>query len=203
MDVVHFAVTRQVRPGHEQAFEEALREFARESLRVSGTMGVHLIAPVPGADGCEYGILRSFESEEASHRFYESEQFRDWQERVADMVVGEPIRRRLHGLEAFFRDTQHAPPPRWKMAVVTWMGVFPSVLLWSSLLPQALRGLPSLAVVAIVNVFVVLTLAWGVMPLLTRIFAGWLHNDTESTRRLKDGSPTHTSPWQDHDTIPG
>jgi hypothetical protein len=178
MDVVHIAVTRQVKPGYEQTFEEALREFARESLRVPGTTGVHLIAPVPGAGGCEYGILRSFESEEASRRFYESDLFRNWQEQVGGMVVGEPVRRRLHGLEAFFRDTQHAPPPRWKMAVVTWMGVFPSVLLWSSLLPNALGGLPHLAVVAIVNVFVVVTLAWGVMPLLTRMFAGWLHNRT-------------------------
>jgi hypothetical protein len=178
MDVVHIAVTRQVKPGYEQTFEEALREFARESLRVPGTTGVHLIAPVPGTDGCEYGILRSFESEEASRRFYESDLFRNWQEQVGGMVVGEPVRRRLHGLEAFFRDTQHAPPSRWKMAVVTWMGVFPSVLLWSALLPKVLSGLPSLAVVAIVNVFVVVTLAWGVMPLLTRIFAGWLHNRT-------------------------
>jgi antibiotic biosynthesis monooxygenase (ABM) superfamily enzyme len=28
-------------------------------------------------------------------------------------------------------------------------------------------------------VFVVVTLAWGVMPLLTRIFAGWLHDRTK------------------------
>lgn len=179
MDVVHFAVTRQVRPGCEQAFEEALREFARESLRVPGTTGVHLIAPVPGTDGCEYGILRSFESEEASRAFYDSELFSNWQKQVSEMVVGEPVRRRLHGLEAFFRDTGDAPPPRWKMAVVTWMGVFPSVLLWSSLLPKVLGSLPHLAVIAIVNVFVVVTLAWGVMPLLTRIFSGWLHHRTK------------------------
>jgi antibiotic biosynthesis monooxygenase (ABM) superfamily enzyme len=179
MDVVHFAVTRQVRPGHEHAFEEALREFARESLRLPETSGVNLIAPVPGTEGCEYGILRSFESEEASRRFYESDLFRNWQEQVSEMVMGEPVRRRLHGLEAFFRDTRYAPPPRWKMAVVTWMGVFPAVLLWSSLLPNLLSGLPSLAVVAIVNVFVVVTLAWGIMPLLTRILAGWLHNRTK------------------------
>ena len=176
MDGVHIAVTRQVKPGCEQAFEEALREFARESLRELGTTGVHLISPVPGTEGCEYGILRSFESEAASRRFYESEVFKDWQERAAPMVVGAPVRRRLHGLEAFFRDTQHAPPPRWKMAIVTWMGVFPSVLLWSSLLPQVLSGLPSFVVVAIVNVFVVATLAWAVMPLLTKVFAEWLLN---------------------------
>jgi antibiotic biosynthesis monooxygenase (ABM) superfamily enzyme len=82
----------------------------------------------------------------------------------------------MHGLEAFFRDPQHAPPPRWKMAIITWLGVFPSVLLWSSTLPNVLTGLPSLVVVAIVNVFVVITLAWGVMPMLTRLFAAWLHN---------------------------
>jgi antibiotic biosynthesis monooxygenase (ABM) superfamily enzyme len=179
MDVVHVAVSRQVRPGYERAFEEALRNFARESLRVSGTTGVHLISPVPGIEGCEYGILRSFESEEASRQFYESELFSNWQEQVSEMVVGDPVRRRLNGLEAFFRDTRHALPPRWKMAVVTWMGVFPSVLLWSSLLAIFLSGLPSLAVVAIVNVFVVVTLTWGVMPLLTRIFAGWLYHRTE------------------------
>lgn len=177
MEVVHVAVTRQVKPGCEQAFEDALREFARESLREPGTTGIHLIAPVPGTDGCEYGILRSFESEAASRRFYESDRFKNWQEQVTPLVVGSPQRRRLHGLEAFFRDKKHTPPPRWKMAIVTWMGVFPSVLLWSSLLPQALSGLPQLLVVAIVNVFVVATLAWGVMPLLTRLFAGWLQGN--------------------------
>jgi uncharacterized protein len=177
MKTIHVAVTRQVKPGCESAFEKALREFARESLHIPGTTGVHLIEPVPGTNGCEYGILRSFESEEASQRFYESELFKEWQERVADLVIGEPVRRRLHGLEAFFRDPQQTPPPRWKMAIVTWLGVFPSVLLWSSTLPKVLIGLPYLAVVAIVNVFVVATLAWGVMPLLTRLFAGWLRNN--------------------------
>jgi antibiotic biosynthesis monooxygenase (ABM) superfamily enzyme len=42
METVHVAVTRQVKPGWESAFEEALREFARESLHVSGTTVVTL-----------------------------------------------------------------------------------------------------------------------------------------------------------------
>lgn len=54
------------------------------------------------------------------------------------------------------------------------LGVFPSALLWSSALPQVLTGLHSLAVLAIVNALVVVTLTWGVMPLLTRLFRGWL-----------------------------
>ncbi|MBX3442177.1 MAG: antibiotic biosynthesis monooxygenase [Planctomyces sp.] len=182
MNTVHVAVTRQVKPGSESAYEEALREFARESLHFPGTTGVHLIRPAPGTNGREYGILRSFESEEASQGFYESDLFRKWQERIADLVVGEPIRRRLHGLEAFFRDPHKAPPPRWKMAIVTWLGVFPSALLWSSTLPQVLAGVPSLVVMALVNACVVVTLAWGVMPLLTRALEGWLHRSAREDR---------------------
>jgi len=173
MDSIHVAVTRQVKPGCEEEFEHALREFARESLREPGTTGVHLIEPVPGANGCEYGILRSFDSEDASRRFYHSEIFRQWQKRAEPLVVGDSAVRRLHGLEAFFRELNHAPP-RWKMAIVTWLGVFPTVLLWSSALPQFLGGLPQLIIVAIVNVFVVVTLTWAVMPLLTQLFAQWL-----------------------------
>ncbi len=178
MEVVHVAVTRQVKPGSEKEFEQSLREFARESLREPGTTGVHLIGPVPRTEGCEYGILRSFESEEASRRFYDSEVFQQWQQRISDLVVGDSIVRRLHGLEAFFRDSKQAPP-RWKMAIITWLGVFPSVLLWSSTLPQFLGGLPHVLIVAIVNVFVVVTLAWAVMPLLSKLFAGWLHSSNK------------------------
>ncbi len=85
----------------------------------------------------------------------------------------------MHGLETFFRDPQHAPPPRWKMAIVTWLGVFPSVALWSSTLPKVLTGLPSLVVMAIVNVFVVVTLAWVVMKPTERARRG----ATETVRR--------------------
>ncbi len=179
MNAVHVAVTRQVKPGCEEEFEQALREFARESLREPGTTGVHLIEPLPGTDGCEYGILRSFESEQASRRFYDSEIFQQWQQRAVHLVVGASDVRRLHGLEAFFRDSSYTPP-RWKMAIVTWLGVFPSVLLWSATLPPFLNGLPRLLVVAIVNVFVVGTLAWAVMPFLTKLFAGWLHPSYKS-----------------------
>jgi antibiotic biosynthesis monooxygenase (ABM) superfamily enzyme len=179
MDSIHVAVTRQVKPGYEEEFEHALREFARESLSEPGTTGVHLIEPVPGTNGCEYGILRSFESEEASRRFYDSEIFRQWQQRADHLVIGDSVVRRLHGLEAFFRDSHHSPP-RWKMAIVTWLGVFPTVLLWSSALPQFLGDLPQLMIVAIVNVFVVVTLTWAVMPLLTKLFAKWLHASNTS-----------------------
>lgn len=177
MPDIHIAITRQVQPGKEAEFEAALRAFARRSLHHLGTTGVHLLAPVAGDLGREYGILRSFESEAASHAFYASELYAEWEKEAAPLVVGEPILRRLHGLEAFFRSERVAPPPRWKMALLTWLGVFPTVLLWSRLLPPHLEPLHPIASTAVINLFVVITLAWGAMPLLTRVFARWLRPD--------------------------
>ena len=144
MSQVHIAIIRQVKPGMEQAFEDALREFARESLRAPGTTGVHLIGPIRDSKSGEYGILRSFESEAACQAFYDSELFRRWDEYAAQFVIGGWTHRRLHGLDVFFQGVRGGPPPKWKMAVVTWLGVFPAVLLWSWVIRKSLSGLPSL-----------------------------------------------------------
>jgi antibiotic biosynthesis monooxygenase (ABM) superfamily enzyme len=180
MDQVHIAITRQVKPGMERAFENALRDFARESLHAPGTTGVHLIGPISDSGGGEYGILRSFESEAACEAFYDSERFRRWDDYATQFVVGGWTRRRLHGLEAFFQGVRGGPPPKWKMAVVTWVGVFPAVLLWSSLLRKLLNDWPALITTAIVSAFVVATLAWIAMPVLTRVFFTWLSSPPEN-----------------------
>jgi len=43
------------------------------------------------------------------------------------------------------------------------------------LLPPWFESLHPIAVTAIINLFVVMTLAWGAMPLLVRLFSRWLH----------------------------
>ena len=174
MSQVHIAIVRQVKPGMERQFEDALREFARESLSAPGTTGVHLIGPIPGSVNGEYGILRSFESEAACEAFYDSEMFHKWDECATKFVIGGWTHRRLSGLEAFFLDVRNGPPPKWKMAVVTWLGVFPAVLLWSWVLQKPLSGLPRLLATGLVSALVVATLAWIAMPLLTRMFSTWL-----------------------------
>jgi len=48
---------------------------------------------------------------------------------------------------------------------------------------RVVRAPFTLVVMAIVNVFVVDTLAWVVMPLLTRVFAGWLHKAANGNQK--------------------
>lgn len=172
---IHVAIMRKVRPGCEAAFEEAIRSFFAESLQDERSLGAQLLRPLPGGENRAYGILRSFPSERDRDAFYASERFRRWEETVRPLVEPDYARRDLHGLEAFFWEKGSTAPPRWKMAVLTWLGVWPSVYVVSSLLGAPLAGWPRWAAAGVVTAVVVAVLAWAVMPALTRGFRPWLH----------------------------
>ena len=168
---VHVAITRKIKPGCERAFEESLRLFFRDSLEQRGVLGVHRISPPPGSDAREYGILRTFADERERDTFYRSELFGKWQAHVAQFTEGDRTVRDLHGLEAWFRA---AAPPRWKMALLTWLGVWPTSLVFGTLLGARLADLPVLVSSGIVAAVIVVCLTWIVMPLLVRLFHFWL-----------------------------
>lgn len=173
MNPIHVAITRRVKPGQEAAFEAALLEFMGTTMASPGVLGAQLLRPAPGSAVPEYGILRAFESEMARDAFYASPLFRSWEERVAPLVEGPYELRNLHGLEAFFHQGA-LRPARWKMALLTWLAVFPAAYCWSQLLRPLVAPLPGMVGSAVVSIFVVVTLAWGLMPVLTRIFESWL-----------------------------
>lgn len=170
---VHVAITRKVRPGCEEPFEEAIRAFFVDTLQEKASLGAQLLRPLPGSDSRTYGMLRSFATENDRDAFYRSESFRKWQEAVAPMVEGGYSRRDLHGLEAFFRSNS-IDPPAWKMALLTWLGVCPTVQIVSALVPTNMAAWPFWLLNAVVNIFVVAALVWVVMPILTRLARPWL-----------------------------
>ena len=167
---IHIAITRRVRPGCEAEFQQALREFFQTSFSHGGVLGASMLTPLPGSDSREYGILRTFASETERDAFYESPMFKAWDERARTLTEGEPVYRQLHGLEAWFRSPQN-PPPRWKMALATFLGVFPVAMILNSTLGPVIRSWHFLLGSAVFNACMVALLTWVVMPLVTR----WLH----------------------------
>src|SRR5690242_15428599 len=124
-ETVHIAVIRRVQKAHVASFERALADFASRSLAEPGARGVHCIYPPPGSGSNEYGILRSFASTADRDAFYERDLYKKWLAEIEPMVEGAPTYRRWEGLEAWFRDPHNPPPPRWKMALLTWVAVWP------------------------------------------------------------------------------
>lgn len=174
---VHVAITRTVREAHVGDFERLLTEFARRSLEVPGSRGVHVLYPAPGSASTEYGIMRSFASPADRDAFYATALYKDWLAQIEPMVEGPPRYRDLSGLEAWFREGGTAkPPPRWKMALLTWIAVWPVSMVVPALVVPLLAGrLPGPLVAGAVAAGIVVTLTWGAMPILTKVAHGWIH----------------------------
>lgn len=169
---VHVAITRRVKPGCEAEFQKELREFFQASFDHGGVLGASMLTPPPGSESREFGILRTFASEAERDAFYAWSVFKAWDERARMMTEGEPEYRHLTGLEAWFRSPR--PPPRWKMAVVTLLGVYPVSLFFGFLLAPHLTALPPWLSALIISALIVVSLTWAVMPLLTRLLRRWL-----------------------------
>ena len=84
---LHIAITRKVRPGCEAEFQAALREFFQASFSHGGVLGASMLTPPPGSDSREYGILRTFETEQERDAFYESPMFQAWEARARTCLL--------------------------------------------------------------------------------------------------------------------
>ncbi len=113
MPAIHCAITRRVRPGCEEPFDEKLLAFVRESIATDGVVGVHILRPAPDNNDREYGVPRSFESEAAAERFYASDVFNRWLLDVEPLVEGEPIHRKLTGSLGLHGSSPRDPNVSW------------------------------------------------------------------------------------------
>jgi antibiotic biosynthesis monooxygenase (ABM) superfamily enzyme len=66
------------------------------------------------------------------------------------------------------------PPPRHKMALLSWAGAWTLITLILWVLGPAMVTWPLLLRTLLLSVLMVVGMTWIVMPYLTRIFAGWL-----------------------------
>jgi antibiotic biosynthesis monooxygenase (ABM) superfamily enzyme len=171
-------VTRRVRHGRAAEFERLMAGMQTAAAGFLGHMGGFLIPPERGEEGC-YRVLFAFDTQEHLDAWTNSRERQRWLRRIAGVTHGEAATRVLSGLETWFAlpaARTNAPPPRWKMAVVTWIGIFPLVLLASRFVAPLLGiYVPAVGSTLIVTGLIVIAMTWLVMPMLARLFAGWLY----------------------------
>ena len=172
LEPITVIITRLVRAGSENAFEEAVKAFIPKALAFPGHLGVHMLRPSPGEQS--YGAVLKFRSEFDWSSFQKSPEYLSFLAETEPLFESPQHVETLCGLESWFtpigaRITR--VPPRWKMALVTWIGVCVGVCLVNlglSWWPDDwLRYLVS-------NALVVALLTWAVMPILERVFRPWL-----------------------------
>lgn len=179
---IHIAISRRVLAGCEREFEDRLQAFAQRSLAEPGARGIQCLHPPAGSGSREYGIVRSIATTADRDAFYRSRLYEDWLAEIAPLVEGAPEYRDLHGLEAWFRNPSRARPARWKMALLTWVAVWPVSMVVAALLKPMLIGWHEALAAAAISAGIVVMLTWIVMPLLTKVAQAWLAPRAEPTR---------------------
>lgn len=174
--IVHSRIARRhAKAGCEGAYEAMVRGMFEESRKFPGFLSAELIPPE--SLGGEYQIIQRFATEADLARWSVSDERLVWLERLSSVADGEPEYRLLNGLDAWFAPTAipaTAHPPKWKMTIVSWLGIFPTVALLLIFVSPVLANLPFVIRTAIFTAIVALMMSYVVMPRLSRWMAWWL-----------------------------
>lgn len=135
-------VTRRVKPGHEDFYEQFLEGIITAATRFPGHLGVEVFRPESASSG-EYRIVYRFDTAEHLQAWLDSDERAAWLERAEPHVIGPMRTQFLTGLETWFTVPGRPatpPPPPYKMALVTWITIFPLITLVVVVLGPLLRG---------------------------------------------------------------
>lgn len=170
-------ISHHVRSGREQGYEAWIHGITTAAQKFDGHQGVNIIRPRDQTHSEHVAVLR-FDCYANLKQWLESDIRREWIERLQPLIEKPEDIQTLTGLETWFNlpgSPTAAPPPRHKMILVTWLGVFVTLAIVSRLLAPLISTLPLLLRQLITTGIVVCLLTYVVMPRLTRLFHRWLH----------------------------
>lgn len=145
-----------------------------------GFLRAQLVRPgdEEGANDSLYHVVMAFDSEAHLKVWQHSPARALGLAAAAPYIEGHTLVRQVSGLAHWFQaptGPKQVAPPRWKVAVVTWLGIFPTVYLLFLALGDVLTPWPLLARIMLITVLVVGVMTWVVAPQLTRLLKPWLY----------------------------
>ena len=167
-------VTWRIRQGCEKEFEAWRREISAAALEFPGHMGINVIQP--DSNESEYVVVFRFDAYENLRNWQDSDTRKKLLKKTEAFRESEPSYRQESGLEYWFAPSGASnAPPRWKMAIVTVLGVWPVSMLVPILLIPVIADYPSFLQALLIAIGIVILLTWVVMPVLVMLLNPWLH----------------------------
>jgi uncharacterized protein len=182
-------ITLNVRAAHVAEFERGLRDLIAAAAGHPGHLHAEVLSGNAAPGWQRYHVVYRF-ADRASLDAWEASTDRHRLVARLDRLAVEGRRLPLTGLEAWFPIPGPAAPPRIRMALLTWLGIWPSasLALWY-LAPHLLR-FPFLVRTAAITLLLVTALTFLVMPVLVRMAGSWLRPCPAD----RDAGPDPTSP---------
>ncbi|MFN7101645.1 MAG: antibiotic biosynthesis monooxygenase [Pseudorhizobium sp.] len=168
-------VHRRANPGQERQYEQLVRGMLADCSRTPGYLFSTVIPP--RVDGEEFHIVQCFTTQAALDTWRHSKESAEWHDRLREVADKDPEYRVFNTSDLWFSATGlegEKQPARWRMAVLTWMGIFPLASLAVAFLFPLLTDLPYIPRMMIVTALIVLAMYWIVMPRLLRWLGWWV-----------------------------
>ena len=172
---VTVVVSRRVPPGREKDYDDWARRLVAAAAEAPGNTGVTTLIPSPGKTGLHHVVLR-FADRESVHR-WEDSYVRQKLTHEAD-AFSVRYRQEATGLETWF-SIPDVPgletPPRWKMAIVTFIAVYVLSVVIVRGLDILFTGANFYLMNILVSALLVVVMTYAVMPWFSRVvFRRWL-----------------------------
>jgi antibiotic biosynthesis monooxygenase (ABM) superfamily enzyme len=174
--------SRQVKQGRKREFEEWVSGILAAANEFPGYLGSEVLRPSDDPEDNEYRIVFRFDHASNLHAWENSEERHHWLRQSRSLLYEEEKVHVLTGLETWFTlpsKPGEPAPPRHKMAIVTWLAVFPVVAIIFTLFGQWLNLLPTLVRTLVFTVVMVTLMTYVIMPRMTRVFSFWLYPGRE------------------------
>ena len=167
-------VNLRIKPGCEKDYDQWLVRFLILQRKVPGYLGTITIVET-GPDSSERHIIHRFRDRASLEAWENSEDLRKLKEEANKFSTPYPYK--ATGLETWFTipDMKSiVPPPKWKMAIVSFIGAYCISSLTSFIL-RSFLGLPTLLFDLFMTTTLVIGLTYFAMPLLSRSLRRWLY----------------------------
>jgi antibiotic biosynthesis monooxygenase (ABM) superfamily enzyme len=175
------AVIRQApRAGMEHELEAWMEGIGRAASRFDGFLGRKVIHPARPGRG-DYVVILWFDTLADLESWVISPERTSWVARGLPLIDGDFTFQNVGGLGSLFmparerREMGAAAPPRWKMALVLVVLLYPLVLALRFLYDELLGGATDAVRVAAGVVTSVALVTFVLLPATCRLLRGWLH----------------------------
>lgn len=181
---VTVSIIRRIKPGCEKAFEEFVSGITAAAMTFEGHLGTTILRP-SNPTLPEYRVIFKFDRRSNLEKWEKSECRRQWIAREKVLIVGSPVVEVITGLETWFTlpsSQAIIPPPRYKMAAITFIAIFPLIKIITYYFRPVLVSLPTLLQEMLATGLIVLLMTYVIMPRMTRLFAFWLYPFSRKSR---------------------
>ncbi len=177
MESVSVLVDRKVKSGSQEAFEKLLDEIICATSKFKGYLNTSVVKPKTPEDTM-YRVMFHFDNQKNLDVWLNSNERKTLVEKIDELIEHPTTLQVITGLETWFAlpgKKTMTPPPRYKMAIVSWIAITPLLTVFNYFFGAYLSNLPLVVRFLVSTPWIVLIMTYFWMPLITKLFKFWLY----------------------------